>query len=189
MAERIAQPNDEILAALNDYNLFIDSDKSVELPFLVSKEKGNHPSSLYESKDLVSSYPFGQTKLDCEVREKSEFDYSFSILSDRITKRVLFRLDEGDGTHYNRHISVPLNEQQVTTPHFHKYGNDGIMYAYKSILLKQINEPLNIHDAFGIFCDEIHLDGNRKSFEMKEDGVLPNMKESVSDPLKGVDFK
>lgn len=189
MAVRIEQPDEEIVELLNDYNLFINSKKSVDLPYTVSGVKKNHPSSLFQSQNLSSTYPFGQTKLNCEVREKSELDYSFSILTDRIKRGILFRLDEGDGAHYNRHLRIPVDKQQVTTPHFHMYDENGILYAYKSERLERSGDSLNIHEGFEVLCEEVHIEGCCADFEIKEDGVFPNFQEKIIDPLAGVHFK
>jgi hypothetical protein len=43
----MAKIHKELLAIMNDYNLFMDSDKQMELPIAVTHEKSNHASSLY----------------------------------------------------------------------------------------------------------------------------------------------
>ncbi len=178
----------EILSILNDYHLFIDSDKSIDMPFCVDKVDNNHVTALKGETELRTQFPLGNTILQCQVRERNEFNYSISILSDKIQSRMLFRLDEGDGTHWNRHLPVPVDQQQVPTPHFHKKGDDGIEYAYRTDKLKEEPAPLNIHDGFSVFCDECHIKNEDVEIIVQEEGVLPLEFEPVADPLKGVNF-
>ena len=178
----------EILSILEDYHLFLDGEKYVEMPFCVNKTDKNHVTALKGEAELSASDPLGNTILECEVREHSEFNYSFKILSDRIKSRMLFRMDEGDGTHWNRHLPIPVNQQQVPTPHFHKKGDDGIEYAYRTDALLALSSPLNIHDGFSVLCDECHINNKNVEIRIQEEGTLPLDFEPESDPLKGVKF-
>ena len=128
----------ELLAIMNNYNLFMDSDKQMELPITVTKEKINHPTSLYVEKDIYTSQPLGNNSFDCEVRKKDIKNYSFQLLTDAFSNRVLFRLDEGNGAHRNNIPDIPLEKQSVPTPHFHRYDSKGHFYAYKSKELEEL---------------------------------------------------
>lgn len=178
----------EILSILDDYHLFLDGEKYVDMPFCVNKADMNHVTALKGETELRASAPLGNTVLECEVREHNEFNYSFKILSDRIKTRMLFRMDEGDGTHWNRHLPIPVDQQQVPTPHFHKKGDDGIEYAYRTDVLAAQASPLNIHDGFSVLCDECHINKDNIEIRIQEEGKLPLVFEPESDPLKGVKF-
>ncbi len=178
----------EILSILEDYNLFLDSEKQVAMPFQVNEKDKNHVTSLMGGAVLIAQNPFGNTKLECEMREHSEYNYSFKILSDLIKTRMLFRMDEGSGAHWNRHLLVPVDQQQVTTPHFHKIGVDGIMYAYKTDQLEAMSCPLNIHDGFSVFCEECHILSDKVEINIHESGTLPLVFVPESDPLIGIQF-
>lgn len=180
--------DNEILSILNDYHLFIDSDKHVDMPYLVNKVDINHPSSLIGDASLIAAYPLGATVLDCEMRERSEYKYSFKILTDAVTSKMLFRMDEGSKTHWNKHLHVPVNEQQVPTPHFHKVGDDGIMFAYSTDNLKSYNTPLNINDGFAAFCEECHIDQQNLKIVVHEEGTLPLEYEQAPDSFLKIEF-
>lgn len=180
--------DNEILSILEDYHLFIDSDKHLEMPFLVSKVDKNHVTALTGESELTADSPFGYTILECEVREHNECNYSFKILSDRVKSRMLFRMDEGNGTHWNRHLPIPVDQQQVPTPHFHKKGDDGIEIAYRTDALNEMPSPLNIHDGFSALCDECHINKQNIEIKIQEEGKLPFVFEPEPDPLKGVKF-
>lgn len=178
----------EILSILDDYHLFLNGDKYVDMPFCVDKADRNHVTSLKGESEIKADIPFGKTVLECEVREHNEYNYSFKILSDKIQSHMLFRMDEGDGTHWNRHLPVPVDQQQVPTPHFHKKGDDGIEYAYRTDALEANPSPLNIHDGFNLLCDECHIKGDNIEIKVQEEGKLPLVFEPEPDPLKGVKF-
>ncbi len=178
----------EILSILNDYHLFIDSDKRIEMPFHVGEIDHNHISSLKGSSTLFADNPLGNTVLECEMRERSVYNYTFRILSDAISKRMLFRMDEGDRTHWNRHLPVPVDQQQVVTPHFHVFADDGIMFAYRTAALEELSSPLIIRDGFIAFCDEIHINQENRTVTVQEEGVLPFEFVPEIDPLIDIQF-
>lgn len=178
----------EILSILQDYHLFIDSDKCVDMPFYVDKKDINHTTSLKGESKLSATNPLGNTILECEMKEKNEYKYTFRILSDAIHSKLLFRLDEGDYTHWNRHLPIPVDQQQVPTPHFHKVGDDGIMFAYRTPTLQRMPSPLNIYDGFLAFCEECHIKSEQIKLVVHEEGTLPLQYEPDADPLKGIQF-
>ncbi len=186
----MAKINRELLTILNDYELFMSSEKRTNLPFYVTQTKNNHPTSLYNTQSLTSEYEFGHVTIDCEMRDKSPYNYSFQILTDKVQSRVLARLDEGNGTHRNNIPTIPLAEQEVTTPHFHKYNSSGIFIAYKTnSLIHKSGRPLAIGEGIGLFCEEENIsvdDNTTELIKVHPDGELP-IEEDI-DPLNGISF-
>ena len=182
--------NTELLKLMNDYNLFMSSKKQTMMPLVVNKEKPNHKSSLYAEQTLLSDSAFGDTIFDCEIRSMAPLNYSFQIISDKINSRVLARLDEGNGVHRNNLPHIPLAQQQVTTPHIHKYDASGFFIAYKSDALNAYNgKTLDIKEGLRLFCDEEKiesLNGDTIAIQVHEDGKLPL--EHDKDPLNGIMF-
>lgn len=182
--------NFELLKIMDEHNLFICHKKYTTMPMLVSKEKPNHKTSLYVEQVLFADSSFGDTMVDCEIRDKNPLNYSFQILSDKIKNRVLVRLDEGNGVHRNNLPHIPLVEQEVTTPHFHKYNESGYFIAYKSDALIAYNKkPLNIEEGFRLFCEEENIEASNATsidIHIKEDGFLPLPHDT--DPLNGIMF-
>ena len=66
----MAKINKELLAIMEDYNLFMDSDKQMELPIAVTNEKPNHTSSLYLEEIIHTDQSLGNNSFDCEIRNK-----------------------------------------------------------------------------------------------------------------------
>lgn len=182
------KPDVEVLHFLNDYESFIDGQKSLALPISVTKIKPNHKSSLYYKDSIIASSPFGETNFDCEIRDKSKMDYSFQILSDRIQKKVLFRMDEGDGTHRNKFADT-LSEESVPTPHFHRYDDQGRWYAYQTDELKNIQgHSVQIEEGFPIFCAEMNVTSSPQTIKIQEKNSLGLEMNGDIDPLDGVSF-
>ena len=185
---KIPKADIEIQAILEDYNLFLDCNKSIAMPFLVNQRDPNHITSLKGESNLRSDVPLGNTILECEIREKSEFNYSFKVLTDAITSRMLIRFDEGNGVHRNRHLPIPVDQQQVPTPHFHQFGEDGIFYAYQPEGLKAQSSPIGIHEGFTLFCNHCHIVDENPQIQIQEAGTLPFVHEPEVDPLHGISF-
>lgn len=183
--------DNELLALMDDYKLFMQSSKSLALPIVVSEPKKNHPKSKYYEGELTASHPFGSTVFDCEIRDKVPNSFSFQIRSDKFAKAVVLRFDEGDATHRNNAPGIPLDQQSISTPHFHKYNEAGYFIAYKNEELKNLTlTSLSLQEGFDIFCREAKIDTTGYSLKIQEaesDGSLV-MNLGQTDPLAGIMF-
>ena len=183
--------NKELLSIMENYNLFLCSEKQIEMPIEVTKEKVNHPTSLYIEKEVKSSQQLGEDKFDCEIRNKDIKNYSYQLLTNAISKRVLFRLDEGNGTHRNNIPTIPLRNQQVPTPHFHKYDASGRFHAYRTKELEAVSF-LDIKQGLTIFCKEANIvsteEDSNIEISIQEEGTISSELLNDLDPLNGVDF-
>lgn len=184
----------ELLGMIDEYRAFMSAEKRVDSPVRVCTPKKNHSSSLYTTKELYSETPFGNTTLNCEVRNGDNSDFSTQILSDKIKRRVVFRYDTGGGTHKNSVPFIPLAEQSITTPHFHKYDDNGYFLAYKTDILndtKQSSHLFDIELGFPYFCQEIMIYANDKhdlpEIQVFREGYF-SFKDDNKDPLEGINF-
>lgn len=183
---------EELLAVMNDYVSFMASTKKMAHKLSVKEKKRNHCNSLTGSVNLNSQYSFGnEVQLCCEIRNEDSFNYSLGILSDKLEDKMLARLDEGNGTHRNKYDDIPLSEQSVSTPHFHKYDEQGRFLAYKTPSLEALKgEELCIEDGFKEFCLEMNIvgkDGGEGVIEYLGQGLF--VRDPVEkDPLNGVTF-
>lgn len=183
--------DNELLALMDDYMLFMQSSKSVALPIVVSESKKNHPKSKYYEAELTAEIPFGNTVFDCEIRDKEPNSFSFQIRSDRFAKAVVLRFDEGDATHRNTAPGIPLDQQSISTPHFHKYNDAGYFIAYKNDELKILDHTsLSLEEGFDIFCREAKIDTTGYEVKIQKadaDGTIV-MNLGQTDPLAGIMF-
>ena len=180
--------NKELLALMDDYQLFMSTEKSISMPIKVSEEKPNHPTSLYVEGRVEYTGNIGEISYDCELRNKRTDNYSFQLLSNKIKNKLLFRLDQGNGTHRNNYPGIKLQEQSIPTPHFHKYTEDGFLIAYQTDDLKE-NASMNVYEGVKSFCKEakiVEREGIDAKIIIQRQGELPF--EEDPDPLNGVKF-
>lgn len=184
----------EVLKIMDEYKAFISAQKRIGALISVCKPKANHPSSLYAKEEIRSESCFGNTFMTCEVRNGEKSDYSFQMVSDKFKKGVIFRYDSEGGTHKNEAPFIPLEEQSVTTPHFHKYDDKGYFLAYKTDLLndpKQVEHLFDIDLGFPYFCQEgiiyANDDFDLPKIKVYREGCFSFEKEN-KDPLEGIKF-
>lgn len=116
--------------------------------------------------------------------------YSFQIRSDKFKDQVVLRFDEGDATHRNNIPGLPIDQQSVTTPHFHRYNEQGYFIAYKTEELKTVAQTsLGIEDGFDIFLREAKIGRTVAAplIQISENGII-QMNFQQTDPLAGVNF-
>lgn len=104
----------------------------------------------------------------------------------------LFRFDSDGVTHRNNIDGIPLIEQQVKTPHFHKFNEAGIEIAYQTIQLK--NEATkkalqDIESCIAHFFHECNIRVNTVDFPIIK--INPNQLDFTyekNDPNENVKF-
>jgi len=181
--------NKELLALMDDYQLFMNAEKVISMPIKVSEVKSNHPTSLYVEGRVEYTGNIGEISYDCELRNKRTDNYSFQLLSNKIKNKLLFRLDQGNGTHRNNYPGIKLQEQSVPTPHFHKYTEDGYLIAYQTDELKE-NTLMKVFEGVKSFCKEAKIgqgDGADAEVSVQDNWEIP-FQEDI-DPLNGVNFE
>ncbi|MDR0865112.1 MAG: hypothetical protein LBO74_09320 [Candidatus Symbiothrix sp.] len=184
--------NKEISDNYETYNLFLKTTKiSPDSKIKVNEKKKNHPSSLYKTQPLICElYNYVNTNLIIEIRENNS-DFSFGIISSLFLNCILVRYDSGGGTHRNNIPDVPLSEQSVTTPHFHKYNKNGYEFAYKTDKLKDEKEATVLSDiefGFPFFCHEANIKYNENYPELEIYSVNLFSKNIGDDPLENITF-
>lgn len=187
------KPDKDIAETYSQYRRHMDSDKGVKSPFIVSDPKHNHPDSYAGEIDVSSSYPYGNTSANCEIKRFSEFHYTFSYISDALQSKIMARLDAGKGTHKNTAPDIPLALTSVQTPHFHEYREDGYLIAYPIEGIDYSSEAsthFGLSDGFSYFCKKLRIQSDNSSlplFEFQPFGRLP-FTDKETDPNINVDF-
>lgn len=107
-------------------------------------------------------------------------------------EKPLFRYDSSGPSHRNSNFQIPINEQKVPTPHFHKYWSDGKEIAYKTEALKDEVQRKALEDisiCIYHFMQEANIE--YENFQLNSSpGILPFDKEAEnSDPLENITFK
>lgn len=151
--------NQEIKDRYEEYEAFLEAPKLA--PFSIDvTTKENHPESLMAIEGLTCDNKFDLSSLYIEVRNQSLEDFTFQIMGTNIEGRVLLRYDAkpGGAVHKNNVPYIPLAQQQVDHPHFHKFNQYGHLLAYKTDDMKSNSSRLSqIFDGFYYFCNESNI--------------------------------
>lgn len=175
------------------YHDHMDMKKVIPNNFYVIKEKQNHSRSYAGAITVSCEIPFGNTQLQCEIREASSYNYSFSYITDCVDDRVLSRLDVGNGTHRNRAPGIPLELTSVPTPHYHYYRDDGYFLAYPLDGINYSGEEsikFDFNKGYSYLCDRLKFQGSESgilSFNFCPEGIIPLM-DVMNDPNENISF-
>jgi hypothetical protein len=89
--------------------------------------------------------------------------------------------------HRNYDENIPLNDQQITTPHFNTFNSEGVSIAYKNDVLKnEETAKIIVNDInFGVslFCQETNSKSKTKDSPeviLKETTLDYNYEEMVN---------
>lgn len=160
--------------------------------FYISKLK---PSNVKWRVDILdvdhSAEPLHESKLHTEVGIKDTSKFKFLIFADGFPS-PLVNFDSSGITHRNDK-DVPLAEQIITTPHFNRYDENGIRYAYKTPELKDPTISAQISDINNCiihFYDEFNIHHNPAGYPSVLFKVMPQQEmfdiKTNDDPLAHV---
>ena len=157
--------------------------KSVQI---VNDEEIAAPTSRPHCKD------FADVAFTVEQKKDIDTDFKFSLKCPPFCEKPLFRYDSSGPSHRNSNFQIPINEQKVPTPHFHKYWSDGKEIAYKTEALKDEVQRKALEDisiCIYHFMQEANIE--YENFQLNSSpGILPFDKEAEnSDPLENITFK
>ncbi len=189
----MAKPNDELIQKFANFQNFMKNPKYTSTPIIVKDKRPQHETSLEYEKQLDCSVPFGNSYISIEVKNGDSDNFSAKLMTDEIASKILLRYDSAGATHRNNFDGIPLLEQQVTTPHIHKYDGQGRLIAVKTeeILAAQ-DAAKDIKIGFPIFCKEANIYGLQSSIYPKiqvgEQAFIP-FESTVIDPCEGVPFQ
>jgi hypothetical protein len=118
--------------------------------------------------------------------------FKFKLRYKEYVDKPLFRFDSDGVTHWNNIDGIPLTEQQVKTPHFHKFNESGIEVAYQTIQLKNEETKKALQDiesCIAHFFHECNIRVNTVAFPTIK--VNPNQLDFTyekNDPNENVKF-
>lgn len=149
------------------YNQLLNKRKSIFSEVIEIKKVGNNHNTLEEP--VVVKHPDIENNMillvDVKINNNSFFQ--FKLRYKEFIDNPIFRFDSDGDTHRNRIDGVPLEEQQVLTPHFHKFNENGIEIAYKTDLLKNEETCKALEDieyCIAHFFHECNIRLNEESF-------------------------
>ena len=172
------------------YCALIDEEKTLAKDRMVlDEEKANRSDIKEKSMPAYSErIPEDMTFI---VQQKRENDTEFKFILKCIAfcKQPFFRFDSAGPSHRNSNLPIPIEEQQVPTPHFHKFLADGKEIAYKTDVLNNECQARALEDisiCIFHFLQEAHF--KYENFDLiSKPGILP-FKQDENDPLINVQF-
>jgi len=114
------------------YNQLLAKRKSIFSEVIDIKKFGNHPRTLEESVDVSHPDVSEKMVLLVDVKVNNYNFFQFKLRYKEFLDNPIFRFDSDGVTHWNQIDGNPLQKQQVPTPHFHKFNEEGVEIAYKT---------------------------------------------------------
>lgn len=174
------------------YDLFINEDKTPSCDYLAIDEEKKSRTDTKKKDMKIYCDGFSDVAFTVEQKKDIDSDFKFSLKCTSFCEKPLFRYDSSGPSHRNSNFQIPINEQKVPTPHFHKYWNDGKEIAYKTKALEDEVQRKALEDisiCIYHFMDEANI--KYEKFELNSSpGLLPFPREKeILDPLENVSFE
>ena len=128
------------------YNQLLKEQKSIFEGIISISENGNNINVLEKVVDLTHESYNGNTCLVVDVKVNNTNFFQFKLRSKEAFPMPFFRFDSDGDTHRNYIDGLSIDEQQITTPHFHFYNEDGLNVAYKTDALRDEKQRKALQD-------------------------------------------
>lgn len=175
------------------YNNLLAERKSIFTEVIEINNKANN-HSFVESVDKVDHPEVNDDNmiLCVEVKINNHAYFQFKLRYQSFVPAPFFRFDSDGTTHHNRIEGIPLNEQAITTPHFHKFNENGIEIAYKTDKLLDPKESKALEDINLCIIHFFHESNTRLKDddfpEIKIQSDTLGFKMTKEDPNQNIDF-
>lgn len=129
--------------------------------------------------------------LEVIIKDNNRKRFNFIIDHEISNPFPATRFDADGQTHKNNLPDIPLEDQQVTTPHFHKFRSDGFLIAYKTKELIENESNISLNKMFPIFCREFNIvdvNGEHVVMDISVEGEL-KFDEIDYDPHENITFE
>jgi len=119
-------------------------------PVELDEFKENHKGTRTKSTKVLHKIIPHDLNFIVESNISNHKDYKFKLFCLNRYNHPFFRFDSDGLTHKNNDPNIPLAEQSITTPHFHKYNQEGHETAFKTETLlnpgdtKALLEDINL---------------------------------------------
>lgn len=175
------------------YNNLLLERKSIFTEVIEINKKGNNHNTL-ESIDEVEHPAVTDDKmvLLVDVKINNHDFFQFKLRYKSFVPAPFFRFDSDGDTHRNKVDGVSLEESQITTPHFHKFNENGIEIAYKTDKLLDPKESKALEDINLCIIHFFHESNIRlKDDDFPEIKIMTDslgFKMTKEDPNQNIDF-
>lgn len=185
--------NQKIRDDYSHYLEVINGLKTAQSPITLKKGAANNANWLGAQVKVRHETISSQIQFIAEKNVRLPTNFKFKLLAAHLAQEPVLRFDSEGASHRNDLDYIPLPERQVTTPHFHKFNEDGINIAYKTEALKSKgNAEAIITDVnFGMahFATEAHLEDDDGKQPMLHEAQTVFPMPTNQDPVAGVNFE
>jgi len=136
----------EIQDNYNFYNKLLEERKSVFSEVLEINNLSNNANTIEETIPVKHPAVNDEMLLIVDVKINNHNFFQFKLRYKSFFPKPFFRFDSDGDTHWNRIDGIPLELQGITTPHFHKYNENGLEIAYKTDKLIDEKEKKALED-------------------------------------------
>lgn len=154
---------------------------------VISEIKQRHDNFLI-LREALSHELATDIKIGIEVHKNNCDLFSTWIESSEFPNCHLMRFDTKGGAHKLTSPEVPLKDQMIETPHFHKFEKDGTFQVYRTQDCPFIN---NLDLGFPYFCQLSNTtspNGNIPNVKIICEGELKFQGENNDDPNENISF-
>ena len=187
--------NNNIKSHYDTYKKLIEGDKNILIsPIIVDQIRSNHKT--IKEKTVPAKHEALKEELEfmVQIKEYDPTDFKFKLKCPSFDNCYFFRYDSAGTWHRNSNLDIPIDQQQVSTPHFHKFTQTGEEIAYKTEILndpRQVKALEDVSLCIAHFCMESNTMYNNTDIPQivsLSPGTLPLVYESENDPLSGINF-
>lgn len=125
--------NNNIKSNYDTYKVLVEGGKTILVsPIVVDQTKSNHKT--IKEKVVQAKHESLEKDLEFVVQIKADdpTDFKFKLKCPAFDNSYFFRYDSAGACHRNSGLDVPIDQQRVPTPHFHKFMQTGEEFAYKN---------------------------------------------------------
>ena len=175
------------------YNILLSERKSIYTGIIEINKIGNNHNTL-ESIEEVKHPTANKDNmvLLVDVKANNHEFFQFKLRYKSFVPTPFFRFDSDGETHRNRDDGVDLKDQAVTTPHFHKFNENGIEVAYKTDKLLDPKESKALEDINLCIIHFFHESNTRLNDddfpEIKIQSDTLGFKMTKEDPNQNINF-
>lgn len=183
--------NTKVRDNYDKYCALIEEEKTlIKNQMVLDEDKASRPDFKEKSMPAHSNNIPENITFTVQQKKKEEADFKFILRCTPFCEQPFFRYDSVGPSHRNSNLPIPIEEQQVPTPHFHRFHSDGKEIAYKTEPLTKENQIQALGDisiCILHFLQEAHM--KPEDFDLiSSPGELPFKKENDIDPLENVEF-
>jgi hypothetical protein len=187
-----SKKNPKVKEDFTFYKKLLEERKSIFSEVIEINNTGNNANTL-EKKELLKHDSIDDDMiLIVDVKINNHNFFQFKLRYKEYIQQPFFRFDSDGETHRNRIDGIPLEEQSVTPPHFHKFNTDGIEIAYKTEKLLDEKECKALEDINLCIAHFFQESNTRlKEDDYPELKIMTNtlgFSFSVNDPNQNVKF-